>query len=97
MGLAKRVDANHREIAQALRQVGAVVVDVHGVPACLDLLIGFRSELFLLEVKDGSKPASRRQLTPAEQETIRLLASVGVDAKVVYDVESALRAVGAIL
>jgi hypothetical protein len=93
----KRTDANHAAIVQALRQVGAVVLDVHSLPGCLDLLVAYRGALSLLEVKDGSKAASRRQLTEAEQETIRLLAAVGVEAQVVYDVESALRAIGAIL
>lgn len=93
----KRVDANHREISQALRQVGAVVLDLHSLPACLDLLVAFRCSLHILEVKDGSKPAARRKLTPAEQETIRLLASVGVEAHIVNSTEEALRAIGAIL
>jgi hypothetical protein len=93
----KRTDANQATIVQALRQVGAVVLDVHALPGCLDLLVAYRGALSLLEVKDGAKPAHARRLTEAEQETIRLLAAVGVEAQVVYDVESALRAVGAIL
>ncbi len=93
----KRTDANHATIVQALRQVGAVVLDVHALPGCLDLLVAYRGTLTLIECKDGSKPAHARRLTEAEQETIRLLASVGVEAQVVYDVESALRAIGALL
>jgi hypothetical protein len=93
----KRTDANHATIVQALRQVGCVVLDVHALPGCLDLLVAYRGTLSLLEVKDGAKPASARRLTEAEQETIRLLAGVGVEAVVVTSVEEALRSIGAIL
>jgi hypothetical protein len=93
----KRTDANHKEICQALRQVGAVVLDVHALPGCLDLLVAYRGALHLVEVKDGAKPAHARRLTEAEQETIRLLASVGVEAHVVNSVEDALRAINAII
>ena len=36
----------------------------HGAP---DLLIGFRTQNYLVEVKDGSKPPSRQRLTHDEQ------------------------------
>ncbi len=97
MPMPKRVDNNHSAIVQALRQVGCVVLDVHALPGLLDLVVGFRSALYILEIKDGAKPAHARRLTEAEQETIRLLASVGVEAVVVTSVEEALRSIGAIL
>ncbi len=50
--MAKRVDSNQREIVEALRQIGASVEPIHmvgrGVP---DLLVGFRGQTFVLEVK----------------------------------------------
>lgn len=93
----KRVDRNHREICDALRQVGAVVIDTHALPACLDAVVAFRGQLHILEIKDGTLPASRRRLTVAEQHTIRALAAVGVEAAVVHNVEEAYRAIGAIV
>jgi len=66
--MAKRVDANQAEIVQALRQCGARVLPIHelgqGAP---DLLVGIRGVNLLIEVKDGSKPPSRRELTEDEQ------------------------------
>jgi hypothetical protein len=66
---AAKVDDNQTEIVSALRQIGASVQPIHmvgkGVP---DLLVGFRGQTLLLEVKDGSKPPSKRRLTPDEQE-----------------------------
>ena len=53
---AARTDANQAEIVEALRQVGAHV-EIIGRP--VDLLVGFRHQNFLLEVK-RSKVRPRR-------------------------------------
>ncbi|MFZ2488967.1 MAG: hypothetical protein WAZ19_12715 [Anaerolineae bacterium] len=62
-----RVDANQREIVSTLRAVGATVESLatigHGLP---DLLVGFRAQNYLLEVKDGAKRASAQRLTSDE-------------------------------
>lgn len=62
-----RTDANHAEIVAALRSIGVSVVSTadigDGFP---DLIAGYRGVNVLLEVKDGSKPPSRRKLTPDE-------------------------------
>ena len=65
MRRSAKVDANQVEIVKALRAAGCTVQSLaatgQGVP---DLLVGFRSRTYLLEVKDGAKPASARKLTP---------------------------------
>ncbi len=51
----------------ALRGAGAtvrIVTQGDGIP---DLLVGYNGFTILMEVKDGKKPPSRRQLTAAEQ------------------------------
>lgn len=62
-----RVDANHGQVVDALRQFGCVVRSTaqlgDGFP---DLIVGYRGVLVVLEVKDGSKPESARKLTAAE-------------------------------
>lgn len=59
---------NQPEIVTVLRQMGATVTPTHtlgnGFP---DLVVGFRGVNLLLEVKDGDKPPSKRQLTADEQ------------------------------
>ncbi len=64
---AARVDANQPDIVEKLRGVGATVTPTHmvgrGFP---DLVVGFRGITYLLEVKDGSKPPSKRKLTEDE-------------------------------
>jgi hypothetical protein len=54
-----------------------------------DLLVGYRNKTALIEVKDGSKPPSARQLTPDQQKWHRKWN--GGTLAVVCDVESALR------
>ena len=62
---AAKVDDNQKEIVTALRKVGASVQHLHAVgQGCPDLLVCFRNVLFLMEVKDGNKPPSKRKLTP---------------------------------
>lgn len=69
MSRRKRVDANQALIVQTLRDIGASVEPLHfvgrGFP---DVLVGFRGTNYLLEIKDGSKPPSRRKLTDDEKQ-----------------------------
>ena len=64
---AARADANQAEIMRSLRAVGADVIYI-GTP--VDLLVGFRSENFLIEVKDSRKSPSQRKLTQAQVDFI---------------------------
>ena len=87
MRTAARSDANQREIVEALRRVGAtveVLSDVgRGVP---DLLVGWRSVNYLLEVK-----ASKGALT--ETQTIWHTLWSG-QVSVVRTVDEAFDAIG---
>lgn len=67
MRRAARVDENQSDIVAALRAIGATVRVISQGDGIPDLLVGFRCQTFLLEVKDGKKPPSARKLTPAEQ------------------------------
>jgi hypothetical protein len=92
--MPKRVDANQTVVVAALRAVGAEVCHLHavgrGVP---DLLIGFRGQNFLLEVKDAAQPPSKRKLTPDERVWHdRWRGQVWI----VCSADDALRAIGAI-
>lgn len=68
MRRAARTDANHAEVVKRLRELGCTVQDLsrvgEGVP---DLLVGVRGRNMLVEIKDGSKPPSRRKLTPDQE------------------------------
>lgn len=61
-----RVDRNHAEIVQALRQLGCSVQSLARLgDGCPDLLVGCRGHNFLVEVK---APTKRERLTPDQQD-----------------------------
>lgn len=62
---AAKVDANQKEIVEALRKIGCTVQILSSVgKGCPDILIGFRGSNYLAELKDGKKPKSEQKLTP---------------------------------
>lgn len=64
MRRAAKVDANQASIVSGLRKIGASVEILSAVGnGCPDLLVGYRGKNLLLEVKDGNKPPSKRELT----------------------------------
>ena len=66
MRRAARRDDNEKDIIKALRECGAYVKVIND-EGLFDLLVSYRGETLLLEVKDGAKPPSARRLTDAEQ------------------------------
>ena len=63
----KRVDSNQVEIVRALVSMQCTVVHLHtlgkGVP---DILVGCRGINVLVEIKDGEKALSKRQLNATQ-------------------------------
>ena len=94
MRRSARVDANQEAVVAALRRAGVLVKSLapigDGFP---DLLCCVRGRLVLVEVKDGSKPPSKRRLTPDQEDFHRTWAHSPLF--VVETPEQALRAVGA--
>lgn len=89
---AAKVDANQKEIVEALRSIGATVQHLHAVAqGCPDLLVGRQGVNYLLEVKDGNKPPSSRKLTPDQVNWHSLWQGAVV---VVKSVDEAIAAVG---
>lgn len=65
---AAKVDANQAEIVEALRRVGAIVQVTSKVGGGFpDLVVGFRGNNYILEIKDGDKPPSARRLTEEQE------------------------------
>ena len=82
-----RPDSNQKKIVQALRDIGAVVFLI-GRP--FDLLVGFRGQLYLLEVKN---PGGRNILGVSQELDILALSLVDVEVRVVRSVDEALGSV----
>lgn len=66
MRLAARRDAGEDQIVSALEACGAFVKKIND-GGTFDLLVWYRGHTLLLEVKNGRKPPSARELSPAEQ------------------------------
>lgn len=68
MRRAARTDANQQQVIDALRRVGCCVRDTSRVGMGFpDLVVGYKGHNYLIEVKDGAKPQSKRALTPDER------------------------------
>lgn len=92
MRRAAKVDANQADIVNALRMAGCTVQLLHAVgKGCPDLLAGKGGVNFLLEVKDGSKPPSKRKLT---DDQVEFRAHWRGQVVTVTNVDEALAAVG---
>lgn len=61
-----RKDDNQNEIVDGLRAVG-VKVHILNQKDIPDLLVGYRFNLYLMEVKDGKRKPSERRLRPGQQ------------------------------
>lgn len=65
---AAKTDRNHQEIVAAFRKFGCSVLQLATVGGgCPDVCIGLNKKNALVEIKDGSKPPSARQLTKDEE------------------------------
>lgn len=66
---ASQTDDNQKQVVKALRGIGALVYTMHQVGGGFpDLLVGWRGRWLPVEVKDGSKPPSARELTPLQRD-----------------------------
>ena len=65
MRRAHRLDSTHAAIKAQFEARGAVVQSLAGLADGVpDLIVGYQQRTALVEVKDGSKPPSKRKLTP---------------------------------
>ena len=94
MRRAARIDDNQNEIVQDLRNAGASVTITSMVGSGFpDIVVGYQGRNYLIEIKDGSKPPSKRRLTPDEQEWHDLWRGTVFIAN---DINEALSIIGAI-
>ena len=64
---AAKADRNQPEIVATFRQLGATVKHLHMVgQGCPDILVGYKSVNYLVEIKDGLLPPSGQKLTGPE-------------------------------
>lgn len=93
---ARKVDANHAYLLGVWRWLGAYVIDCSHVGSGFpDALIGWRGQWLLAEIKDGSKPPSRRTLTADQRVLHADVLRVGCKVHVIENEAQALALLGA--
>jgi hypothetical protein len=92
---AAKVDMNQPAIVSGLRSVGASVQLLHTVGGgCPDLLVGFRGQNYLLEVKNAkSADEAERKLESDQRE---FFARWRGNVAVIATLDHALRVIGAV-
>lgn len=90
MKRAARVDANQPQIVEALRKVGATVLITSQLKNAFDILVGYKGNLFIMEIKDGTKPPSQRRLTDGEIKCKTDFNRVGVTYHISNSIDEAL-------
>ena len=64
-----RVDKNQKEIAQAFKSLGYSVAYIHTLKSGIgDIIVGKHEMNFIIEIKDGKAPPSKKKLTDKEKE-----------------------------
>lgn len=91
MRTVAKVDKNQPEIVKALRKLGAAILPTHQLKNAFDILVGFRGKLFMVEIKDGTLPPSKKRLTPGEQKCKQDFESVGVKYHIIYSIDDAIK------
>lgn len=67
MRRAARRDENHAEIKGVFERLHCSVIDVASCPCGFDLIVGYETQAIAVEVKNGEKCESARQLTENEK------------------------------
>jgi len=87
---AAKVDSNQPEIVKALRKIGATVLITSQLKNAFDILVGYRSRLFIIEIKDGTLVPSKRKLSPGDIRCKTEFERVGVTYHIANSVRDAL-------
>ena len=66
MRTAARKDDNHNEVVKVFNSLGWAVLDISQLKNCCDAFVSKSGITVAVEIKDGSKPPSKRKLTEGE-------------------------------
>ncbi len=66
MRRAARKDDNHESIAEVFRSLDFSVLDISATPCGFDVVVGYKTQACLVEIKNPERPLSGQKLTPNE-------------------------------
>lgn len=104
-----KVDANQRRLVALMRKHGAVVFHVHQVKGLADVLVAYRGNLYLVEIKNGDRLPKKfwkmsrterynylyeKRLSEKERAAVSGFIQQGVVIQIIYDEQSALELLG---
>jgi hypothetical protein len=90
-----RTDNSHAAIVQGLRSADLFVIDLSGVGGgCPDVAVAYNGAWHMLEIKSLDTAYGRRGLSETQRHLALMAGSAPVH--VVVDLESALKAIGAL-
>ena len=86
-----KVDVNQPEIVKALRKHGATVLITSQLKNCFDILVGYNGINYIMEIKDGTLPPSKKRLTEGE---LKFKESwVGGEYYIIESIEQAIKTI----
>ena len=86
-----RIDKNQPEIVKAFRKLGWYVKPVHDVKQMCDILVCKTGRVIAIEIKDGSKPPSKRKLSEGEDAFREAWLNAGGEWLLIESVEDVLK------
>lgn len=87
----RRVDENQKNIVVALAKIGACVIDLSGSGGgVMDLLVCYRRNTWMVEIKNPTKPKADQCLTPAQIKMHRAIADSGCEVHVIRTIDEAI-------
>lgn len=95
-----KVDANQPEIVEALRKAGAYVLHTHQIKNAFDILVAFRGQLFIMEIKNPEylpkeydRERLEKSLEKGEKDCMDGFQQAGVTYHIVTTIEEALNVI----
>lgn len=95
---ASKVDKNQPEIVAGLRKVGAWVLPIHSIKNAFDILVGYRGNLFCMEIKNPEylpKKYDRERLESAletgEYKCLNEMKKANINYHIVATIEEAIQ------
>ena len=85
-----KVDRNQSEIVEALRKYGATVLITAQLKNAFDILVGYKGNLHIMEIKDGLLVPSKKRLTEGELKCKASFELVNVPYHKVESIEDAI-------